>query len=110
MGSLQVSITRIPLRSSTAASDEELGQEDAAKKIRNLLAQAHRRLADFEDQDDFDRAVFGLQREKGQSLLQFANVARFAFPKADSRGHPCRSPRTRDLPHESRPGSSAHPR
>ena len=69
-------------------TDEDLARHDAASKISGLLEQAHRHISEHEDQDDFDKAVFGLHRERGQSLLQFANVARSAFLKADAHGDP----------------------
>ena len=44
--------------------------------------------ASFEDQDDFDNAFYKLHRERNQTLLQFANVARAAYLKHDACGYP----------------------
>ena len=35
-------------------------------------------ISEFEDHDDFDNAFYKLHRERNQTLLQFANVARAA--------------------------------
>ena len=53
-----------------------------------FLVQAHKHISDFEDQDDFDNAFYKLHRERNQTLLQFANVARAAYLKHDAYGHP----------------------
>ena len=42
----------------------------------------------FEDQDDFDNAFHKMHRERDQTLLQFANVARAAYLKQDASRHP----------------------
>ena len=39
-------------------------------------------------QDDLDNAFYKLHRERNQTLLQFANVARAAYLKHDSNVHP----------------------
>ena len=44
-------------------------------------------LASFEDQDDFDHAFDKLHRERNQTLLHFANVARAAYLKHDANGY-----------------------
>ena len=46
------------------------------------LAQAHKHISEFEDQDDFDNAFYKLHRERNQTLLQFANVARGCLSEA----------------------------
>jgi hypothetical protein len=53
-----------------------------------MLEHAHRHISELDDQDDLERAVFGLVRDRNQSLIQFANHARAAFLKADSHGEP----------------------
>ena len=58
--------------------DEDLLHWDAGQRIFEVLAQAHKHISEFEDQDDFDNAFFKLHRERNQTLLQFANVARAA--------------------------------
>ena len=42
----------------------------------------------LQDQDDFDNAFHKLHRERNQTLLQFANVARAAYLKHDACGYP----------------------
>ena len=69
-------------------SDDDLSRPDIGKTIRNLLADAYRYISEFEDQEDFDHAVYGLVRGREQSLLQFAQVAQSAFLKADQHGDP----------------------
>ena len=54
----------------------------------DVLARAHKHISEFEDQDDFDNAFYKLHRERNQTLLQFAYVARAANLKQDSYGHP----------------------
>ena len=68
--------------------DEELLRWDAGQRIFDVLVQAHKHISEFEDQDDFDNAFYKLHRERNQTLLQFANVARAAYLKHDSYGHP----------------------
>ena len=53
-----------------------------------FLVQAHKHISEFEDQDDFDNAFYKLHRERNQTLLQFANVARTAYLKHDAYGPP----------------------
>ena len=54
-----------------------------------VLAQAHKHISEFEDQDDFDNAFYKkLHGERNQTLLQFANVARAAYLKHDAYGYP----------------------
>ena len=60
----------------------------ALPRIFEVLAQAHRHISEFEDQDDFDNAFYKLHRERNQTLLQFANVARAAYLKHDAYGYP----------------------
>ena len=55
--------------------DEDLLHWDAGQRIFEVLAQAHKHISEFEDQDDFDNAFYKLHRERNQTLLQFANVA-----------------------------------
>ena len=69
-------------------TDTELQDPDIGKKVRGLLDSAHKHISEFEDQDDFDQAVYGMHRERNQSLLHFANQARSAFLKADAHGDP----------------------
>ena len=47
----------------------------------DILAQAHKPISEFEDQDDFDNVFYKLHRERNQTLLQFATVARAACLK-----------------------------
>ena len=61
---------------------------DAGQRIFEVLAQAHKHISEFEDQDDFDNAFYKLHRERNQTLLQFANVARAAYLKHDAYGYP----------------------
>ena len=61
---------------------------DAGQRIFDVLAQAHKHISEFEDQDDFDNAFYKLHRERNQMLLQFANVARAAYLEHDACGHP----------------------
>ena len=42
----------------------------------DVLAQAHKHISEFEDQDDFDNAFYKLHRERNQTPFQFANVPR----------------------------------
>ena len=53
-----------------------------------MLAQAHNHISEFEDQDDLDNAFHKLHRERNQTLLQFASVARAAYLKHDVYGYP----------------------
>ena len=53
----------------------------------SVLAQAHKHISEFEDQDEFDNAFYKLHRERNQTLLQFANVARAPFLKLDANGY-----------------------
>ena len=69
-------------------ADAELADPMAGKTIRQLLEGAQKHIAEVEDQDDFDAAVYGLERNRSQSLLQFANIARSVFLKADTHGDP----------------------
>jgi hypothetical protein len=70
-------------------SDGELAKYDAGGTIRSIQEKkAFRHISDNEDQDDFDRAVFGLHRDRNQSILDFSNVALSAFLKADAHGDP----------------------
>ena len=68
--------------------DEDLLHWDAGQRIFEVLAQAHKHISEFEDQDDFDNAFYKLHRERNQKLLQFANVARAAYLKHDACGYP----------------------
>ena len=68
--------------------DEELLRWDAGQRIFDVLVHAHKHTSEFEDQDDIDNAFYKLHRERNQTLLQFANVARAAYLKHDSHGHP----------------------
>ena len=68
--------------------DEDLLHWDAGQRIFDVLAQAHKHISEFEDQDDFDNALYKLHRERNQTLLQFANVARAAYLKHDAYGYP----------------------
>ena len=68
--------------------DDELLRWDAGQRMFDVLVQAHKHICEFEDQDDFDNAFYKLHRERNQTLLQFANVARAAYLKHDSHGHP----------------------
>ena len=61
---------------------------NAGQRILDALAQAHKHISEFEDQDDFDNAFYKLHRERNQTLLQFANVARAAYLKHDAYGYP----------------------
>ena len=51
-------------------------------------AQAHNHVSEFEDQDDFDNAIYKLHRERNQTLLKLVNVARASYLKHDANGHP----------------------
>ena len=68
--------------------DEDLLHWDAGQRIFEVLAQAHKHISEFEDQDDFDNAFYKLHRKRNQTLLQFANVARAAYLKHDAYGYP----------------------
>ena len=68
--------------------DEELLRWDAGQRIFDILGQAHNRISEFEDQDDFDNAFYKLHRERNQTLLKFVNVARAANLKHDAYGYP----------------------
>ena len=68
--------------------DEDLLHWDAGQRIFEVLAQAHKHISEFDDQDDFDNAFYKLHRERNQTLLQFANVARAAYLKHDAYGYP----------------------
>ena len=61
--------------------DEELLRWDAGHRIFDVLVQARKHISEFEDQDDFDNAFYKLHRERNQTLLRFANVARAAYLK-----------------------------
>ena len=68
--------------------DEDLLHWNAGQRIFEVLAQAHKHISEFEDQDDFDNAFYKLHRERNQTLLQFANEARAAYLKQDAYGYP----------------------
>ena len=68
--------------------DEDLLCWDAGQRIFDALAQAHKQVSGFEDQDDFDNAFYKLHRERNQTLPQFANVARGAYLQHDAYGYP----------------------
>ena len=68
--------------------DEVLLRWDAGLRIFDVLVQAHKHISELEDQDDFENGFYKLHRERNQTLLQFANVARAAYLKHDSHGHP----------------------
>ena len=68
--------------------DEDLLHWDAGQRIFDVLAQAHKHVSEFEEQDDFDNAFYKLHGERNQTLLQFANVARAACLKHDAYGYP----------------------
>ena len=68
--------------------DEDLLHWDVGQRIFEVLSQAHKHISEFEDQDDFDNAFYKLHRERNQTLLQFANVARAAYLKHDAYGYP----------------------
>ena len=68
--------------------DEDLLHWNAGQRIFEVLSQAHKHISEFEDQDDFDNAFYKLHRERNQTLLQFANVARAAYLKHDAYGYP----------------------
>ena len=68
--------------------DEDLLHWDAGQRIFEVLSQAHKHISEFEDQDDFDKVFYKLHRERNQTLLQFANVARAAYLKHDAYGYP----------------------
>ena len=68
--------------------DEDLLHWDSGQRIFEVLAQAHKRISEFEDQYDYDNAFYKLHRERNQTLLQFAKVARAAYLKHDACGHP----------------------
>ena len=75
------------LRSTAHFRDEDLLHWDAGQRIFEVLAQAHKHISEFEDQDDFDNAFYIRHRERNQTLLQFANVARAAYLKHDVYGY-----------------------
>ena len=60
--------------------DEDLLHWDARQRI-------FEHISEFEDQDDFE-CLYKLHRERNQTLLQFANVARAACLKHDVYGYP----------------------
>ena len=62
--------------------DEELLRWDAGQIFFDVLVQAHKHICEFEDQDDFDNAFYKLHTERNP------NVARAAYLKHDSYGHP----------------------
>ena len=64
--------------------DEDLLCWDSGQRIFDILAQAHKHISEFEDQDDFDNAFYKLHQERNHTLLKFANVARAAYPKHDA--------------------------
>ena len=68
--------------------DDDLLHWDAGQRIFDVLAQAHKHISEFEDQDDFDNAFYKLHRERNQTLLQFANVATAAYLKHDAYAYP----------------------
>ena len=68
--------------------DEDLLHWNAGQRIFDVLSQAYKHISEFEDQDDFDNAFYKLHRERNQTLLQFAHVARAAYLKHDAYGHP----------------------
>ena len=68
--------------------NKDLMHWDAGQRIFDVLARAHKHISEFEDQDDFDNAFYKLHRERNQTLLQFANVARAAYLKHDANGNP----------------------
>ena len=80
--------------------DEDLLCRDAGQRIFDAVVQAHKHVSEFEDQDDFDNAFYKLHRERNQTLLQFANVARAAYLQHDAYGYP--------LPDEGHKGYSIH--
>ena len=68
--------------------DEDLLHWDAGKRIFDVVAQAYKHISEFENQDDFDSTFYKLHRERNQTLLQFADVARAAYLKHDACGYP----------------------
>ena len=68
--------------------DEELLRWDAGLRIFDVLVQAHKHISEFGDQDDFGKALYKLHRDRNQTLLQLANVARAAYLKHASYGYP----------------------
>ena len=68
--------------------DEDLLHWDAGQRIFEVLAQAHKHISEFENQDDFDNAFCKLHRARNQTLLQFAIVAKAAYLKHDAYGYP----------------------
>ena len=60
--------------------DEDLLHWDAGQRIFDVLGQAHKHISEFEDQDDFDKAFYNLQRERNQTLLQFASMLSRFWP------------------------------
>ena len=67
--------------------DEGLLRWDAGRRFFDVLAQAHKH-SEFEDQHDFDNTFHKLHRERYQTLLQFANVARAGYLKHDACAYP----------------------
>ena len=67
-------------------SDEQLADEKAGHTIFDILVNAHKHVTVNEDQDDFDHAVFGAQRDNSKSLIQFANECQSLFLKSDQHG------------------------
>ena len=49
-------------------TDIELAYPGIGKRIRSILEYSHRHSSEFEDQDDFDNAVYGLHRKNPESL------------------------------------------
>ena len=80
----------------------------------DVLVQAHKHMSEFEDQDDFDNAFCKLHRERNQTILQFANVARAAYLRTpiawpyEGYDHPQASQdsRTPGRPHHGQPNGS----
>ena len=67
-------------------SVEELTAPDAARRIYEKLFEAYDHLVKYDAHKDFEAAVYGLQRNRTESLLDFSNRAIVAFAKCDKHG------------------------
>lgn len=67
---------------------EQLTAPDAAHKIYEKLFEAYDHLVNHDAHKDFEVAVYGLQRNRTVSLLDFSSGAIVAFAKCDKHGEP----------------------
>ena len=76
---MQSRLTSDPVWSKPRDTGEQLYQPDALAKIEEVLLRNYSYVGKYEDQGDFERALFYTSRSQGQSLLNFIGVFQAAF-------------------------------